>query len=98
MLVVPDRSATTRGSDRRLPRHFARGAGDGPGSARVDRAEFAVVCAAASLTMPSAHDLNRHAIAAIPKFCRERSVDAPAIGGDVDRTEAVGLAAGGILS
>ena len=81
--------------------HFARGAGDGPGSARVDQAEFAIGLRRRQFDdAECVHDLDRHAIAADPEVLpRAFGLGAPiAIGGDVDRTEAVGLAAGGILS
>ena len=79
--------------------HLARGADDGAGAARIEQAEFAVGLGRRQLDdAERMHDGDRHAILADleilpPAFGLRAPI---AIGGDVDRTETVGLAAGGV--
>ena len=81
--------------------HLARGAGDGAGAARVEQAEFAVGLRCGELDdAERVNDADRHPVMAdLEILPRAFGLRAPiAIGGNVDRTEAVGLAAGRFVS
>ena len=77
--------------------HLAGGAGDGAGAACIEQAEFPVGLRGGELDdAERMDDRHRHAVMAdLEILPRAFGLRAPiAIGGNVDRTEAVGLAAG----
>ena len=81
--------------------HLAGGADDGAGAARIEQAEFPVGLRGGELDdAERMDDRHRHAVLAdLEVLPRAFGLRAPiAIGGNVDRTETVGLAAGGFVS
>ena len=77
--------------------HLLRGAGDGGGAARIEQAELAVGFCGSELDDAERMDeRHRHAVLADAEILPAAlGLRAPiTIGGDVDRTETVGLAAG----
>ena len=81
--------------------HLARGAGDGGSAARIQQAQFAIgLCRGEFDDAERVNDLDRHPVMADTEILpRAFGLRTPiAIGGDVDRTEAVGLAPGGFAS
>ena len=78
--------------------HLARGADDGAGAALVEQPEFAIGFRRSQLDdAERANDRHRHPVMADAEILpRTLGLRAPvAIGGNLDRTEAVGLGAGG---
>ena len=81
--------------------HLARGAGDGAGAPLVDQPQFAVGLGRRELDdAERVNDLDRHPVLADAEILpRAFGLRAPiAVGGNLDRTETVGLGAGGFLS
>ncbi len=81
--------------------HLARGAGDGAGAAGVEQAEFSVGLRGGEFDdAQRMDDSDRHPVVAdLEILPRTFGLRAPIpVSGDVDRTETVGLAAGGFIS
>ena len=78
--------------------HLARGADDGAGAALVEQPELAIGFGRGKLDdAKRANDVHRHPVLADAEILpRSLGLRAPiAVGGNLDRTEAVGLGAGG---
>ena len=81
--------------------HLARGADDGAGAACIEQAEFPVGLGGSEFDdAERMDDGDRHAIMAdLEVLARTLGLCAPvAVGGNVDRAEAVALAAGGFVA
>ena len=81
--------------------HLARGADDGAGAAPVEQSEFAIRLGGSKLDHAERmNDRHRHPLITDAEISpRPFGLGTPvAIGGNVDRAETVGLAAGGVLS
>jgi hypothetical protein len=78
--------------------HLARGAADGVGAALIEQSQLEIGRRCGELDdAERMHDLDRHAVAPDAEILpRAFGLRAPiTVGGDLDRSEAVGLGAGG---